>query len=220
MVTSKALAQIERDLQTVGWAVASWKRSGFAEAIHGIGAHLGVPELDREGRPHISLLKPMTRQRAKPFSPSGRNGLRGFPWHMDGAHLARPPRFIIFGCLAAGKKAARTQILDTKGPNIAADRGIRSEPFRVRSGGASFYATMAALGGRFIRHDPGCMTPMTPQGHQLQRDLERRPASYTMVWQKGAALIIDNWRCLHRRSDASGDRYRCLARLYVHERTP
>src|SRR5436309_898875 len=62
---------------------------------------LGRPMLGRKGK-MVEKLAPKTQESAEPKSLSAIHGRDPFPLHTDGAHLPRPPRFVILACLAQG----------------------------------------------------------------------------------------------------------------------
>ena len=69
----------------------------------------------------------------------------------------------------------------------------------------------------FIRYDPGCMQPMTLGASTLMKKLsgKRVEPIVRIDWRPGLAVIIDNWKLLHRRLDARGAQDRVLLRVSV-----
>jgi hypothetical protein len=92
-----------------------------------------------------------------------------------------------------------------------------SEPFLVRSGKSSFYATLLTKNRSYLRFDPGCMQGVTDKATLLMRKLlhESPPPCYSHNWEIGDLLVIDNWKMLHRRADARLSPDRTLLRVSV-----
>jgi hypothetical protein len=92
-----------------------------------------------------------------------------------------------------------------------------SEPFLVRSGKSSFYATLLTKNRSYLRFDPGCMQGVTDKAKLLMRKLqdESPPPCYSHNWEIGDLLVIDNWKMLHRRADARFAPDRTLLRVSV-----
>ncbi|MCD0500803.1 MULTISPECIES: TauD/TfdA family dioxygenase [Achromobacter] len=92
-----------------------------------------------------------------------------------------------------------------------------AEPFLFRTGAQSFYATIKVKGAPFVRFDPGCMHGTTARAKALMQQLLNRTLAPTHVhqWTPGAVLVIDNWKMLHRRADATAYINRTLYRVSV-----
>lgn len=96
---------------------------------------------------------------------------------------------------------------------------LYTTPFCVSNGRKSFFSTIVSKGRSFVRIDPGCMTPTSPNGPKVL-DLFSRQNMLRYIeafyWQAGAVVVIDNWRVLHGR-EASDlcDSDRKLLRLSI-----
>ena len=88
---------------------------------------------------------------------------------------------------------------------------------RIRSGSASFYATMLDPRRRFLRCDPTCISSLTDAGRALQIKIGNMCCAPThqVRWQPGRTMIFDNWRLLHRRAEASRSKWRKLLRISI-----
>jgi hypothetical protein len=167
----------------------------------------------------IETLRPRTRPQARQGCMSAVFGCGVQPWHMDMAHRPSPARFILLSCMDPGERPCATELLNWRQLLSSEQLTLSSEaPVLVRSGRASFYTTMLDGQQRFLRHDPTCITALTDEGRALQAQIaaasERVHAAH---WQAGRTLIFDNWRFLHRRSDASHSPSRALLRITIME---
>lgn len=84
--------------------------------------------------------------------------------------------------------------------------------------GHAFYSQVLSLrlgGESWIRFDPCCMAPVEPIQNAVAdtlATLRRYATPVEIEWSAGDLLLIDNWRCLHHRSDASRSLSRVLRR--------
>jgi hypothetical protein len=195
-----------------------WDKAAFAKVLVGIAEQLGTPHGRRDGA-LIDTLRPVSSMDARPRSLSAVYGYETQPWHIDRAHWPTPARYLVLGCIAATSASAATELLDWKSlswdPDVQAAAHV--EPFRIRNGRHSFYATMLNRELPLLRHDPGCMEPLSEAGLSLQARIDGRSLapSARIRWVTGMIVIVDNWRLLHRRMDARADRTRALLRITV-----
>lgn len=180
---------------------------------------LGIPTATR-GHGLVDVLSPRNVSQANPCSLSARTGTGLQPWHVDLSHHSVPARYLVMLCLDEGQVQVPTEFLDRSRFLLKRDiQDALSEPFLVRSGRHSFYGTILEGSMRFIRFDPGCMQGETTRARALMTRLMRGPVSpsYVHQWVAGDVLLLDNWRLLHRRTDASASRNRTLLRVTVME---
>lgn len=192
-------------------------RSDLVRLMVQVAEHLGTTCGGRKPA-GIDTLRPVDSRHARMRSLSAMYGCGTQPWHMDTAHWATPARYLVLGCVAATPASAATDLLDWKelvsDPNVRAAAHI--EPFRIRNGRDSFYATMLNRERPFLRHDPGCMEALSDEGRSLQAIIERAVAPTSRIrWTPGMIVVFDNWHLLHRRTDAHADRSRELLRVTV-----
>ena len=163
-------------------------------------------------------ITPLNKHQALPRSLSRITGVGLQPWHMDLAHRIGPTRYLVMGMHQIVTDTASTELLDatTFVPNTLREEAL-SEPFLVRTGNRSFYATMTVKGQSFLRFDPGCMQGATTRAKVLMQKLldQDLAPSYTHRWKPGSVLVIDNWKMLHRRADATKSVSRTLYRVSV-----
>jgi Taurine catabolism dioxygenase TauD, TfdA family len=209
-----------RMLEQRGW-VATQSRANdveaFEQGVLSLGQFLGAPATTRT-RSLVDRLAPMLADRAHAHSLSRMSGTGQQPWHMDMAHRVEPARYVVMGMHECSPETASTELLSSsllvpKDCRQAAD----SEPFLMRTGARSFYATMTAKGQPFVRFDPGCMQGTTARARALLQRLtdQNLAPTYVHQWAARSVLVIDNWKMLHRRADASNSTNRTLYRVSV-----
>ena len=209
-----------RKLEEHGWVFTQCKADdaeAFAHAVLMLGRFLGIPTTTRS-RSLVDRLSPLPADDARPRSLSRMSGTGQQSWHMDMAHRMVPARYLVMGMHKCPTETANTELLDasTMIPK-ALQAGALSEPFLVRTGARSFYATMRAKGQPFVRFDPGCMQGTTPRGDALMHQLSNQSLTPTHIhrWAPGSVLVIDNWKMFHRRTDATTSINRTLYRVSV-----
>lgn len=184
-----------------------------------LGQSLGTPVPTRK-RMLVDELIPLKKHEANSRSLSRITGPGQQPWHMDLAHKIEPARYLVMGMHNNATETACTELLkaSTLIPKILKDEA-RSEPFLVRTGAKSFYATITAKRQSFPRFDPGCMEGATTRAKNLMQKLLNQDLepSHTHNWESGSVLVIDNWKMLHRRADATQYANRILYRVSVME---
>ncbi|WP_175526108.1 TauD/TfdA family dioxygenase [Paracidovorax konjaci] len=137
---------------------------------------------------------------------------------MDMAHRPIPARYLVLGMLECSSGTAATELLnaDLLMPDELYE-AASTEPFLVRTGAKSFYATIKGKGQPFLRLDPGCMEGATERAKRLMTRLGELcvPPTYVHRWTPGSVLVLDNWKVFHRRADASNDLTRALFRISI-----
>lgn len=207
-------------LSDEGWAFAQLEPGNSARLgrqLLELATVLGRPQPAR-GRALVDRLMPQEEDRAQPNSLSATTGLAKQPWHVDLAHCHVPARYIALACEREGSSSVPTELVPWKNVlDIADHEACRCEPFLVRNGRGSFYATLLTEGRQFLRFDPGCMQPMTRGARVLMNKIcgRRIDPTVRIDWRPGLAVVIDNWRMLHRRQDAHGAQDRVLLRASV-----
>ncbi len=189
----------------------------FKLVLLGLGQSLGTPASTRN-QSLVDELTPLNKHQAFPRSLSRITGTGQQPWHMDLAHRMEPARYLVMGMHQALTETACTELLDasTLIPNMLQEEAL-SEPFLVRNGARSFYATIAVKHQYFVRFDPGCMQGATKRAKALMQKLldQALAPCQTHRWGPGSVLVIDNWKMLHRRADATNSVNRTLYRINV-----
>jgi hypothetical protein len=131
-----------------------------------LAATLGTATRTRT-RSVVDEFVPVSRRDALPRSLSRTAGTGPQPWHMDMAHRSVPARYLVLGMLECSSDTAVTELLNAELllPD-GLDEAASTEPFLVRTGAKSFYATIKGKGRPCLRHDPGCMEGATKEGLQ------------------------------------------------------
>jgi hypothetical protein len=189
----------------------------FKLALVKLGRTLGTPTPTRI-RGLVDELRPQGTTQANTHSISRITGTGKQPWHMDLAHRSVPARFLVMGMHKCLPSTASTELLDAAMLiNDRHNEAAFSEPFLVRTGMSSFYSTMASTSVPFLRFDPSCMHGATARAKQLMEELlnKDQPATHSHIWEEGSVLVVDNWKMLHRRADASNSTSRILYRVSV-----
>lgn len=176
----------------------------------------------RTGLPFVDLV-PYSAADAPPGSMSSLVGKGAQPMHSDGAYAPTPPRYLIFECLDAGGGHCPTQIwvLNLEAI-IAARHALLTVPQWVYgSRNRGFYSSIVqrTVSDARARFDPLCMAPAAFNHSSIleaQSILKLHAQEFSIDWQTGAILIMDNWRCLHARGVGSkGSPARKLRRWQV-----
>ncbi len=209
-----------QDLFGQGWAFVQ-PEAGDSSLIERqllkLASTLGTPQPTR-GKTLVDRLMPQQKLQAHPKSLSALTGLDKQPWHIDLAHYQTPARYIIFSCESEGSNPVPTELVYWESMlDITNREAAYTEPFLVRNGSCSFYATILTQSQQFFRFDPGCMQPMTKGAKTLMTELccKKIDSTLRINWKQGQAVIIDNWRMLHRRLSAHDAQDRVLLRISV-----
>ena len=212
-------AEIERLL-------AALERDGFAvtrtslEEFDALATRLGTSVPVRRGGPTTDRLMPTPPDEAAPRSLSAIYGLGTFPFHTDAAHHRVPPRYLLMR-LADGAASTTPTLLvdaDPRSFRLPHSKTLTRKTWLVRGGlGRTFYAPILDPSRRFLRFDPGCMSPPAGTFLKGQEILTRRLAlsrqELEIEWATDTTLVADNWRVLHSRpSIPAGDTSRVLLR--------
>lgn len=207
------------------WAICSSvditgsSQSSVWDALRVVADQLGTRVAGRGGR-LAEEIEPLERARAHPRSASAINGLSAMPLHIELSHRATPCRYVVLGCLRAGKGRAATRIIDRRTLNFSEEELnlLRSAPVLVRSGRSSFYATILPRTESYMRYDPHCMEAIDDRGRLALNVIERRLSEIVeqrVEWHEGQILVIDNWRALHGREEVEVGSDRLLARMLI-----
>lgn len=211
-------------LQLRGWVLGEvpvTSESAVGEQLLAMASQIGEPVASRVGGSLCERLHPILADSARPNSLSKIYSLGEFPLHVDTAHWLTPCRYVMLACLSPGDGYRPTVLLDTLRLPIdeAQFNLLHSAPFRIKTGRNSFFSTILSRNRSFVRYDPGCMKPVTSEGDRALDifSKQRWPAHLEeMRWSVGKVLLIDNWRVLHGRGNAScPDDDRTLLRISI-----
>jgi hypothetical protein len=205
-----------------GWFVHSNEGAAAGVTVSELGKLgdcLGTRVAGRAGTLQ-EVIQPQDANDAHPRSLSARYGLDALPFHTELSHRTKPCRYLLLGCIDPGSPAAATMLLDWRTLGFSSEELdlLECTPVLVRSGRRSFYSTILAPGGAFLRYDPGCLEAVDRRGRMALALVEDRLAgasSEAHHWRQGDILIIDNWRVLHGRSPSDRESGRRLARILI-----
>jgi hypothetical protein len=205
-----------------GWSLYCGAGADADATLSGLGKlgdRLGTRVPGRAGLLE-EVIEPKGADDAHPRSLSARYGLDAFPFHTELSHRTRPCRYLLLGCIDPGSLNAATMLLDWRTLGFSSQELdlLEGTAVLVRSGRRSFYATILAPGGIFLRYDPGCLEAVDQRGRMALALIKDRIAAGSPQihhWQRGDILIIDNWRVLHGRSSSDRGSGRRLARILI-----
>jgi hypothetical protein len=212
--------QMSRDAGWVRLANNSKSTDGLISNTLMLATQLGTPARGRSPQ-LVEALRPTTPEEARPASLSRKFGFDSFPFHIDTAHWTVPARYLILSCVDPGESEVPTLLVLKDAVSLSEEeRSVaRSSVFLVKNGRRSFYSSILGLDRDFIRYDPGCMEPQTPEAIQaLELFSQRRIGRFaqSIDWERGDSVIIDNWRMLHARAAVDNTcRERLLLRCLV-----
>lgn len=151
---------------------------------------------------------------------SNKYGLGSFPLHTDTAFWPNPVRYILLS--SSSISTCQTTIttltsllhqLSTNDIKLA-ERAI----FKVKTNNTQFYTSLFFKNRNVqaIKFDNSCMFPANNFAKSfIQLLTEINIDVYKINWTGNKAVIIDNWKCLHGRSDAQMNEKRVLKRIYI-----
>ena len=209
-------------LASRGWSLhrlAATDPNSIVRELGRIGDLLGTRAAGRAGSLE-EVIQPRATAVAHPRSLSARYGLDNLPFHAELSHRTKPCRYLLLGCLDPGFCAAATMLLDWRKLEFSKKEFdlLKATPVLVRTGRRSFYSTILAPGGDFLRYDLGCIEALDARGVNALKLVEERIATAeveTHHWSQGDILIIDNWCILHGRSPSDKGSGRRLARVLI-----
>jgi len=200
-----AFHTLSKTVARAGWVIlrgpASYKilESTLLEICN----ELGRPGVGRNGNA-VETLTPMHQRQANCRSLSAKFGFGAFPLHTDGAHLPRPPRFVLLACVDAGLTPVPTTLVHLRDVDLTSDTraALETAIFVVRNGRHCFYSSILCASRQFLRFDRECMRPSEPASSIAARafsDAILRVEPQFINWHPGDIVVIDNWNVLHGR---------------------
>jgi L-asparagine oxygenase len=181
-----------------------------------------------KGLKKVHLLRAMKEDESRPNTYSAMLGLKEFPPHTDFANWASPPRYLMLRCIV-GFDHVFTSIIPSHALLSCLGERISSRAlFRPRRQVLGKPVTIlpmcfSIMDTEAIRWDPRFLRPLNneateafskaPGSVDLQESIVRIQLS-----SPGDTLLIDNWRCLHGRSEIGvGALSRHLERVLLDE---
>jgi len=164
-----------------------------------------------EGLKTVHPLRAMKEAESRPNTYSAMLGLKEFPPHTDFANWASPPRYLMLRCIVGFDHVFTSIIpshalLSCLGETISRRalfrprRQVLGKPVSILPMCFSIMDTEA------IRWDPRFLRPLNNEATEA---LSKAPGSVVLqesivriqLSSPGDTLLIDNWRCLHGRSE-------------------
>jgi Taurine catabolism dioxygenase TauD, TfdA family len=192
-----------------GWLLLALPRSkgDLGIEVLNFARRLGQPISGRKGE-LVESLRPAWPEEASPRSLSAIHGMHPFPFHTDGAHYSRPPRYLVLACISPGTTVVPTVLNSFKDLGLTEHElaRCRTATFLIKNGRRSFYSTILDSMRGFVRFDEACMTPTSADAATIlevirSRLIDREPVQ--IRWRSGDAVVLDNWRILHGRGSGS-----------------
>lgn len=178
-----------------------------------------------EGLDPVQTLVPRNRAEAPPNTYSGLFGRSEFPLHTDLAHWARPPRFLVLRCVY-GTSSVGTRVFD--GKTLLRHFGASSlrralvHPRRpMRNGRQLLRLLQGPDTSEFhLRWDSVYLQPASKFGAEVCESLRAFLLDLSVpevpLVNPGDTLVLDNWRCLHGRSEVPQTAlHRFIERVYL-----
>lgn len=171
-----------------------------------------IGKIDKvEGMCEIQTLTPKIISESLPNTYSGNFGTTDFPLHSDLAHWSSPPRFLTLRCIK-GSIEVPTRVLPSHelisiiGENLL--RRTLAQPRRPlnnRNHVLQLLEKPTSSEHPLLRWDGIYLLPYNSLSIRVFETVKRtiqdlRPIEFFLT-KPGETLIIDNWRCLHGRSN-------------------
>lgn len=211
--------------------IKALRRDGIAEIdlgvfpnqdLLGIASYFGVVVPGARGE-KIQLLPARDRGTGPIGSFSYKMGYSAFPWHTDTAYWDLPARYLLLTSSAASSCATLYQSFDVVRAAIPDfDYLISRAVFLLDVPGQKRYLSPCFrnnVGTSAIRLDFHIFKPMNDEAARALEEIRTfLSINYKrFLWTGSNVLVIDNWRFIHAREDASEDKTRVLKRIYINE---
>lgn len=166
--------------------------------------------LKRHGyRTTTTLLEVKDSERSRPLSLSKKYGTGSFPFHTDFAFRATPPRFIVLCNLSNSAFMRGTRICAFSTLDESLRKNLKRSTWRLQTarGGCVLSAEIVLGSHRGFRWDTDFLTPENDPAHAALKALPiaMSSSSTEIKWEPNSALLIDNWSCVHARSNTNNE---------------
>jgi hypothetical protein len=93
---------------------------------------------------------------------------------------------------------------------------LQRDVWLVNGGRGKFFASILD-DKKKLRFDKDCMRPanVTNKSNEVIQNLINQKEFIKIYWESNLTLIIDNWRVLHSRGDATNNKNRMLQRIWI-----
>jgi len=220
-VEARHIGAVKEQLLARGWATVQMVTS--PEGLLSIAQEFGSPLRAPTGE-FVKVLTPRDQTDAPRASLSARYGKDSFPFHTDTAFWPTPCRFIVMRVVGDRRRFTHLLDLDVLMKELGAQtrKDAEESVWRTFSRGSGFYCSLRfRLGGHSgWRFDPMIMQPANSSAVRINELMAEvlidKHQDTSVSWEQTEVLIVDNWRCLHRRGAAPpNERRRELLRVYV-----
>jgi len=138
-----------------------------------------------------------------------------FPFHTDGAYLLTPPNYVVLRCEQEINSCPTIlSLIDLNDNDLLT---LKRDVWLVNGGRGKFYSSILSNTNNknIIRYDEDCMRPITSiRSKDLIHRLISDSKKVEINWRRNLTVVIDNWRILHKRSDAKNSEERVLQRIW------
>lgn len=163
-----------------------------------------------QGLKTVHPLRALKENESKPNTYSAMLGLGEFPPHTDFANWTSPPRFIMLRCIVGHESVVTTIFSCQLLLSCLGESTSRRALFRPRRRVLAKPMTILPMcfsmhGSQAIRWDPRFLRPINQEAASavskaaMSADLQK-PTARVQLSSPGDTIVIDNWRCLHGRS--------------------
>lgn len=149
-------------------------------------------------------------------------GYDAFPWHTDTAYWENPVRYLMLTSEKSSPCATLARSFESLAKyiddfNYLAERSV----YLLNIPGKRRLLTpvIKKHGEMGFRFDFHIYKPMNEEAKILSSLMldQLSKESQRIVWTGNNVLVLDNWRLIHAREDASQDKNRSLKRIYINE---
>lgn len=201
------------DLEKNGYCILQIESS---QSLLALGRSLGELVPSRRNSTNLIDILTVTTNRSDK-SLSAKYTHYSFPFHTDGAYLLHPPRYIILRSEAQiiGCPTYLCSLpLDDDNAKV-----LKRDVWLVNGGRGKFYTAILSesQASVLLRYDTDCMRPAISVNNSVNliATLINEATPIQIDWKKHQTLIIDNWKLLHARADATQHLNRTLQRIWI-----
>ena len=149
-------------------------------------------------------------------------GYEAFPWHTDTAYWEVPVRYLMLTSKKSSPCATLARTFESLASNIddfnyLAERSVYL--LNIPGKRRMLTPVIKEHGEIGFRFDFHIYKPMNEEAKILSDLMQEQLSkeSQRIVWTGNNVLVLDNWRLIHAREDASQDKNRFLKRVYINE---
>lgn len=169
----------------------------------------------------IQELNPKNKKNGIKNSFSYNFGLSDFPYHTDTAFDNTPAKYFLLASVF--KSRTTTNIIDfdsiIRNLNEREFKTLKNSIFLLNTPQEKKFTNLIFIKNKKtgIRYDPNIMLPYNSDSKDAVVILNEhitKTKPIEIIWNQEQILIVDNWRCIHSRSNVVDDK-RTLKRIYI-----